>query len=142
MKNAELLRTELFYRPRPVTDADKSQQINNAKRSYNRAIEKSASIPSLRASAQYGLGLCEEELGNFDEARKIYEQITNTEEFVGTTAAHQAKQRLTEMDYYQTRLVFQPKPIAPEPILPEPTTVDSNTSELDIVLPELNSPNQ
>jgi tetratricopeptide (TPR) repeat protein len=142
IKNAELIRTELHYRSRAGDKAEEKRQINNAKKSYRQAIEKSASIPSLRASAQYGLGLCEEELGNFDEARKIYDEITNTEEFEGTTAAYQAKQRLEQMDNYLEPVAFQPRPLAPEPIIPEVTTPDIDIPGLDIVIKEVNSPNQ
>ncbi|MHC4842759.1 MAG: tetratricopeptide repeat protein, partial [Planctomycetota bacterium] len=136
IKNAELIRTELHYRSRVVDKAAEKRQINNAKKRYSQAIVKSASIPSLKASAQYGLGLCEEELGNFDEARKIYDEITNTEEFEGTTAAYQAKQRLEQMENYLEPVAFQPRPLAPEPIIPEVTTPDIDIPGLDIVVKE------
>jgi len=142
IKAGELFRTELLYRPRPVNAADRKQQINKAKRNYTRAIERSASIPALRASANYGLGLCEEELGNVDDAKKVYEKIINTEEFEGTTAAYQAKQRLAEMDHYQQRMVFQPQPTVPEPAVPETTTPDFISPELDIDFPPMSSPNE
>jgi predicted negative regulator of RcsB-dependent stress response len=141
IKNAEILRTELHYRPRAVTQAEKKRQINNAKKSYNKAIEKSVSIPSLRASAQYGLGLCEEELSNFTGAKKIYEDIVNNVEFEGTTGIAQAKLRLEEVDNYQQRLVFQPKPTAASPLVLEATSSNLTDSELRIDLAEVNSPN-
>jgi tetratricopeptide (TPR) repeat protein len=141
IKNAEILRTELHYRPRAVTQAEKRQQINNAKNSYNKAIEKSSSIPSLRASAQYGLGLCEEELSNFTEARKIYEDIINNTEFEGTTGITQAKLRLKEMDNYQQRLVFKSRPTVVPPLVPEATSSNLTDSGSVIDLSEVNSPN-
>jgi tetratricopeptide (TPR) repeat protein len=118
------------------------KQINNAKKNYNQAIEASASIPSLKAIAQYSLGLCEEELGNFDEARKIYEEVIKKEEYEGTAAAYQAKQRLGQMNNYLQPIAFQPRPTIFEPVGTEVITPDINTSEIDVFLSELNSPNQ
>ncbi|MHC4271923.1 MAG: tetratricopeptide repeat protein [Planctomycetota bacterium] len=141
IKNAEILRTELHYRPRAVTQAEKRRQINNAKNSYNKAIEKSASIPSLRASAQYGLGLCEEELSNFTEARKIYEDIINNTEFEGTTGTAQAKLRLKEMDNYQQRLVFKSRPTVAPPLVPEAASSNLTDPGPGINLSEVNTPN-
>jgi len=141
IKHADMLRTELHYRPRAVTQADIRQQINKAKRSYNQAIEKSKSIPSLRAVAQYGLGLCEEELSNFEEAKKIYENIINTVEFEGTTGVAQAKLRLEGIDNYQQRLVFQSRPAVSTSLVPQAAPLELNDSELDIDIPKVNSPN-
>jgi tetratricopeptide (TPR) repeat protein len=142
IKNAELIRTELHYRPRAISQEEKRQQINKAKKSYAQAIERSAFIPSLRANAQYGLGLCEEELGNFAEAKKIYEDIINAVEFEGTTGAVQAKLRLEEMDNYQQQIAFQPKPTIPEPMVPESTVSNLTIPQLNEDLAEVNSPNQ
>ncbi|MHC4264936.1 MAG: tetratricopeptide repeat protein [Planctomycetota bacterium] len=141
IKNAEIIRTELHYRPRAVTQAEIRKQINSAKKSYNQAIERSASIPTLRASAQYGLGLCEEELSNFAEAKKIYEDIINTVEYEGTIGAAQAKLRLKEMDNYQQLLVFQPRPTMVLPQVPEETVFNPIAPQLDIDFSEVNSPN-
>jgi len=142
LKAAELLRAELLYRPRPLSPADKRRQLNTARRHYNAAIELSESISSLKASARFGLGLCEEELGNFDKARTIYTEIINTEEFEGTTAAYQAKQRLTEMNHYQKRVVFQPRPEVPSPAVPEVTAPDIANPQLDIEFPPMNPSGQ
>jgi tetratricopeptide (TPR) repeat protein len=142
IKSAEILRSELHYRPRAITQAEKEKQINTAKRNYNQAILRSSSIPSLRSSAQYGLGLCEEELGNYAEAKKIYNEIINNVEFEGTTAVYQAEFRLGEMDNYQERVVFQTRPAIVEPIVPEVIPSNIATPELGIGVTEVNSPNQ
>ncbi len=113
IKQAELLRSELHYRTRPISEEEKTKQINNAKVIYAKAMEKSSSVSSLRAAAQFGLGLCEEELSAFKQARKMYQDILANEQFEGTAGAAQAKQRLEIMDGFQQKVVFRTKPTSP-----------------------------
>ncbi|GAI87402.1 unnamed protein product, partial [marine sediment metagenome] len=58
-------------------------------------------------TAKFGLGLCEEELGNFVEARQIYSDIAANSDFEATTAAAAAKRRLNTMAGYQQKVVFK-----------------------------------
>ena len=94
IKRAEALRTELHYRAGIVSKRDLTSQISRAKTSYTEALEKSSPNPSLTAAAKFGLGLCEEELGNFEKAGQIYRDIAANPDFEGTAAAVQAKHRL------------------------------------------------
>lgn len=110
IKRAEALRMELHYRFGSVSRQDLTAQINLAKDSYTKAIEKSSTNPSLMATAKLGLGLCEEELGNFEQAREIYSEIIVNADFEGTIAAAEAKQRLHTMADYQRKVVFKPAP--------------------------------
>ncbi len=128
IEQGQILRTELHYR-RKSPDADELQsQITQAQNAYKKALNILASKgedqaqklnPALVAEAKFGLGLCEEELGNFDEAKKIYTGITETAELKNTTAAAQAKLRLDTMDGYEEKIAFKP---APRP-LPETLTI-------------------
>ena len=121
IKQAEALRTELHYRPGTVSKQDLTAQINQAKVSYADAIEKSSFNPSLMAKAKFGLGLCEEELGNFDGAEQIYRDIAANPNFEGTVSAVQAKRRLDTMTDYKQKVVFKPSPKEPTPAeLPQP----------------------
>ena len=124
IKQAETLRTELHYRFGTVDEQDVTAQINRAKAGYNEAIERLAkadSNPSLTAAAKFGLGLCEEELGNFATAENIYRDITANADYEGTTAAAQAKHRLETMSDYQQKVAFKaaPKPAPTEPLHPQ-----------------------
>ncbi|MHC4632636.1 MAG: tetratricopeptide repeat protein [Planctomycetota bacterium] len=121
IKQAEALRTELHYRPGTVSKEDLTAQINQAKAGYADAIERSSFNPSLMAKAKFGLGLCEEELGNFAEAEQIYRNIVANPNFDGTVAAVQAKYRLDTMTDYKQKVVFKPSPKEPTPAaLPQP----------------------
>jgi hypothetical protein len=121
IKRAEALRTELHYRPGTVSKEDLAARINQAKADYAEAIERSSFNPSLMAKAKFGLGLCEEELGNFAEAEQIYRNIVANPNFEGTVAAVQAKYRLDTMADYKQKLVFKPSPKEPTPAeFPQP----------------------
>ena len=107
IKRAEALRTELHYRPETPSRQDITDQLNRAKTAYTEALEKATSNPPLTATAKFGLGLCEEEFGNFEEARKIYHEVATNPDLEGTVAAVQAKQRLETMDDYRQKPLFK-----------------------------------
>jgi len=115
------LRAELHYRLAEVSREELATQIGKAKESYQQAVDRKPSSPALAAAAQYGLGLCEEELGNFDQAAQIYRDVAQKAEYAGTTAQAEAAYRLTIMDDYKTAVVFQPAP--PKPAQPLTPTV-------------------
>ncbi len=141
IEQGQILRTELHYRLKSPDQNELKSQINQAKNAYKKTLnilapndeDKAKKLyPSLVAEAKFGLGLCEEELGNFDEAKKIYNEIAGSAELEITTAAAQAKLRLETMDGYEEKIAFKPAPrpvIKPEtipPLLLQPTTPDVN----------------
>ncbi len=120
LKHAEALRTELHYRSDPPTNEDLIRQISLARQSYAKAIEKAVNNPSLAGAAKLGLGLCAEELGNFDKAKEIYREIVNDPVFQGTVSVAQAKLRLETIEDYKKNIVFKPRPRPPKPPTIEP----------------------
>jgi len=152
IKRAEALRTELHYRAGPVTREEVATQINQAKDSYTEAFEKCPDTPTLAAMAKFGLGLCEEEFGNFEAAEQAYRDVCENPDFDGTVAAVQAKQRLGIMSDYKQKIVFKPAPKRPavETVLPTdvtpPIDVDFGfeAPEFDVPLPkpDITSPEQ
>ncbi len=140
IKQAETLRTELHYRLGSVSEQEAETQLNRAKDSYAKALEKLVGAepaadrcptnPSLTAAAKFGLGLCEEEFGNFKMAEQIYRDITTNPDLKGTVAAAQAKVRLETIGDYKQKLVFRPAPKTPVIELTEP--VDTNTSDVNL----------
>ncbi|MFA5553848.1 MAG: hypothetical protein WCZ89_03920 [Phycisphaerae bacterium] len=137
IKSAQALRTELHYHIGAVDTRTFSEQIIKAKGLYEQALEKVQDNPSLKARAMFGLGLCEEELGNFENARQIYTKIKQDPQFKGTVSLQAAEHRLLIMDHYKERLVFaaRPQPELPaidlEPFAPQ-IEFDANS-----VLPSL-----
>lgn len=156
IKQAEALRTELHYRPGTVSEQDVTAQINQAKAAYTEAKNRLrwASNPSLTAAAEFGLGLCEEEIANFEKAQQIYQIIAEKPDFEGTVAVAQAKHRLDTMADYKQKVIFKPAPTPP--VATKPTIqikpVDTNlpaevilpidvnqASQTSNVLPDVNS---
>ena len=122
IKRAEALRAGLHYRQITVSQSEVQTVISGAKDAYVRALEKASANPSLKAMAEFGLGLCEEELGNFNGARRIYRDIVANSDFEGTTTVAKAKQRLETMADYQQKIVFR---ASPKPQLPPSELFDT-----------------
>ena len=131
IKEAEILRAELHYRLAAVSKQDIAEQINRAKASYTEAVSKASSSPQLMAAAKLGLGLCAEELGNFDEARQIYQEIASNASFEGTISLVQAQQRLKYMPDYENEVVFKPEP-KKEPVATTQPTIQINPVDVNI----------
>ncbi len=120
IKRAESLRAAVHYRPESVSQADLLTAIDGAKIAYINAVSKAATNPSLMAMAKFGLGLCEEEIGNFGEAEQIYRDLIENSDFEGTTTVARAQWRLETMADYRKKIVFKPAPI-PKPPVPDMT---------------------
>jgi len=113
IKNAEIMRTELQLRFGSISQQDIATQIGKAKENYTKALDtylKRSPNTSLEALAKIGLGLCEEELGNPDGARKLYQEVATGVAFEGSVPAAAAKQRLLAMDSFTEKLVLKPMP--------------------------------
>lgn len=113
IKQAETLRTELHYRQESLSVQEASGQLNRAKAAYTKALDRCPDNPLLTSAAKFGIGLCEEELGNFEMAEQIYRDIASNPSFAGSIAAAQAKARLETMADYKQTVVFKP---APKPV--------------------------
>ena len=121
IKQAEALRGELHYGT--VEQSYVTEQINKAKASYTQAMEISSNNPSLAAGARFGLGLCEEELGNFEQARQIYRDIVAGAGYEGTVAVSQAQRRLKIMADHEQQIAFKPDP-NPKPTVTSQPQID------------------
>lgn len=109
IERAEVLRAELHYRLADVGREDLSKQTGQAQASYQQALERTPS-PALAATAHFGLGLCEEDLGDFDKAAETYREVAGKPEYAGTAAQAAAAYRLQVMDGYKSVVVFKPAP--------------------------------
>ncbi len=130
IKRAEALRTELHYRPGTVSQQDRTMQINQAEAAYTEAIRKSSANQPLIAAAEFGLGLCAEELGNFDKAKQIYQDIVSNSNLEGVVALAAAEHRLKTMDDYKQKVVFKPAP--PVASVPQSTTPVATQPKIQI----------
>ena len=118
IKRGEAIRAELHYTAGDVENDIIISQVALAKESYEKALEKADGNRTLAAMATYGLGLCEEELGDFAKASEIFTGITNNEGFKGTTFPTQAQYRLDIMADHEKQFTFIEAP-AEEVVIPE-----------------------
>ncbi|RKY05033.1 MAG: hypothetical protein DRP66_11010, partial [Planctomycetota bacterium] len=94
IKQGDAIRTDLHYRAQEV-DADViGNQIKNARKAYDKALILAQGNNTLVAMANFGLGMCAEEIGDYTKAGKIYNSIIANAEFAGTVLPRQAQDRL------------------------------------------------
>jgi predicted negative regulator of RcsB-dependent stress response len=121
IKSAEAMRASSHYSATPVEAESEVKDIRSAQESCVKAISLIKDNPSLLASAKLQLGLCQEGLGEFEAAKKTYNEIVNTPGFKGDVAVAQAGSRLAVMDDFVSPAQLAPAP-APKPasIAPAP----------------------
>ena len=117
IKGADSIRSELHYSRESISKEYLNEKIGQAKTIYTQAIDKNPSNHTIGALATFGLGLCSEEIGDFNDARKVYQGIVEDDNFKGTVVANKAKLRLATMDDYEQPIEFKP---APPPVVVEP----------------------
>lgn len=140
IKFADAQRIELHYRMGSVDNQTVSSQIAKAKTAYEEAVEKASDNPSLRAMATFGLGLCEEELKNFDKAKEIYQQIVADPAFGPTITAASARHRLKIMDDYKQLVAFKAPEAMPVPVTgPDVFLPIFDVNSLEIIPAAVNS---
>jgi tetratricopeptide (TPR) repeat protein len=105
-KRAESLRTELHYRPESLESGATKAQINQAVKSYEQALAKNQENAAMRAMAEFGLGLCAEELGDLARAKSIYRGIVANPDYQGMVFVPQAQERLETMQQYSGNIYF------------------------------------
>lgn len=125
VKAADMLRSELTLKNSATEKAVVENQIASAMGLYNNAAKKADGNKVIVAMAKYGLGLCHEQLGQFDEAGRVYAGIVADENFAATASAGQAKARLNAMADYQGKVEFLPAPKVEEVVetVSEPSAV-------------------
>jgi tetratricopeptide (TPR) repeat protein len=140
IKRGEALRTELHLRYGAVSDDEARAQIERARASYLQAINRNPANATVRGMAKFGLGLCEEELGNFQEAQRLYNEIAADSSLQDTVPAVQAQWRLEQMAEYEKPVVFARAPMPPPPpVPPQPqlTLPEANQADANLAVPSL-----
>jgi tetratricopeptide (TPR) repeat protein len=133
IKAGNTLRAELHYKPLVPEKPVIKYQVNQATQHYLEAIKLAGNDNNIIAIAKLGLGLCQEELGNFEEAKRIYSEIASDEKFNVSPAQTTANNRLNTMANYTKAVTFLPAP--PKPIQ---GTTEGIGFDTDTVLESLN----
>lgn len=114
IKAADLLRADLMFKAVQPEKPIIENQMKKASEYYNTAIKFAGDNKNLVAMAKLGLGLCQEDMGNFDEAAKIYSEITSDSQYKASGAFYEANLRLNTMADYKTPVAFAPAPLKPQ----------------------------
>ena len=125
IKQADTLRAALHYRTVMVGRDEIVQAANKANELYRKALEQTADLPNgkeLAAMARLGMALCAEELGQYDTATDIYEQIAEDTVLAGTVFPTRARIRLGALADFQGTYTFPDAPPEPEAASPAPGT--------------------
>ncbi|MBN1506287.1 MAG: tetratricopeptide repeat protein [Sedimentisphaerales bacterium] len=141
IERGDTLRSELHYRSSEVGRDDLARQIGQAQASYEQALKEAEGIPALAATAQLGLGLCEEELGNTDKAKELYRTVAENAAYDGTAAKAAAANRLKTMDDYQGIVVFKPAPPPQTQASAPSVQITPGTTGSPVVIPVPMNPN-
>ncbi len=123
IKRGEAFRTDLHYKGEELEKEVVASHIKQARAAYKKALTAAKGNKTLTAMANFGLGLCAEEVGQYDKAAEIYKKIAANADFAGTVYPPRAEYRLAIMGDHSDKFIFAK---APEP-----------AETLDIDFPEL-----
>ncbi len=106
VKAADALRADMHYRPEIPPQDVLEEQVNKAKNLYEQALQKAPENAQLAAMANLGIGLSLEELGQFGQAKDVYQKIVSDEKYAGIAAAWQARLRMATLDDNKQQVYF------------------------------------
>jgi len=112
IKRGEAFRTDLHYKSEAVEKEVIANHIKQARSAYEKATAAAKGNNTLVAMAKFGLGLCAEEVGEYDKATEIYESIAANADFAGTVFPVRAEHRIAIMGDHSDKFIFAK---APEP---------------------------
>lgn len=112
IKAAQAIRTELQLRQEDVSAETVDTQIAKARQAYENAYE-TAQTSQVKGLAQLGLGLCAEEVGQAEQAGKIYQDMLADEQYKATVIGAMAQNRLEALKEKTDNIYFAPAPEQP-----------------------------
>jgi tetratricopeptide (TPR) repeat protein len=123
IKRGQAFRMDLHYKGEEVEKEVVASHIKQARAAYKKAITAAKDHKTLTAMATFGLGLCAEEVGEYDKAAEIYKKIAANADFAGTVYPPRAEHRIAIMGDHTDKFIFAK---APEPA----NTIDADFPEL------------
>lgn len=121
IKRGEALRAELHYQPGQISADVVLAQMEKSRKAYQQALKRAKGSTTLTAMAKFGLGLCAEELGEFDKAQEIYNELVSEADFAATIFPPQAQLRLKTMQDNKDKFIFVKTPAQ---VAPAATEID------------------
>ena len=106
IKQAETLRADLHYRAQEAPQDIVKYQIGQAEKIYRKAIDLAGENMTIEVMAKFGTGLCAEELGNFDGALRIYQEIAANARYKASPYPARAKLRAAAIEDNRGKVFF------------------------------------
>jgi len=127
MQQADLKRSELYYSHRLLSDQDRENICRASESLYNQILSEYPNHALAVGMAKLGLALVAEDRGDWEKAKKTYEEILVGKDgkLAGTTFPLLAQRRLRLIDEIAISIEFPY--IEPVPETPEITAADKET---------------
>lgn len=139
IKQGDALRTDLHYRAEEVDVDVIGNQVTKARAAYTEALRLAEGNNTLVAMANFGLGMCAEEIRDYIQAEKTYNSIIANTDFAGTVLPRQAQDRLDNLEDNKMRFVFVAA-VAPKPEVVKPEDIKIESPKPKPVLPDAPRP--
>ncbi|MFC1782426.1 tol-pal system YbgF family protein [Planctomycetota bacterium] len=116
LQQAEVIRSTLFFSDQDLSLNQKQQLFTQVTDIYNRILQQYPEENWVVGIAQMGLALVAEEMGQWDQAQQIYDEIIADTDgiFAGSVFPHQAQRRLDLREDISSLIEFPLTPPLPE----------------------------
>ncbi len=136
MQQAEALRSKLFFADSEISTSEKENLCSKAEELYKKIKKQFPGQPQAVGTAKFGLALVAEERGQWEEARKLYQEISQDNKLEGTAFPLMASKRLGVLDDFKQPVTFAPAPKPDPSVTPETGSLGSVTDPCDNASPE------
>jgi len=128
LQQAQNLRSQLLYSDKAMSEQEQLDLNRRTEIIYQRVISECPKQAVVAATARFGLALLAEDRGKWDQAKQMYETITDDKEgqLAGTTLPFHAQKRLNLLDGINQPIVFPEAPL--ETITETPTEAPAKDS--------------
>ncbi len=117
IKQGDALRMDLLFGSGAVEEDVVISQLDIAKKAYRKALDRAPKGSVAEAAAKLGLGLCAEDLGEFEEAKQLYREITSNESYAASVYPVEAQNRLDNLEDYSLEVQFAAAAVLPADIM-------------------------
>lgn len=139
LKRAEALRSALHYSSDDTEKDIAAGEIEKARASYNKALAVAGRDVNLAAKAEFGLGLCAEEVADYATSEEIYNKIIANDAYQATIYPTQAQERLEKFEENKQKFVFADVPevgqtMQGEPVMGSIEVVDPAVATKEVII--------
>ncbi|MCK5271431.1 MAG: hypothetical protein KAJ52_02595 [Sedimentisphaerales bacterium] len=132
LQQAQNLRSQLLYSDKAMSEQEQLDLNRRTEIIYQRVISECPKQAVVAATARFGLALLAEDRGQWDQAKQIYETITDDKEgqLAGTTLPFHAQKRLNLLDGINQPIVFPEAPL--ETVTETPAEMPTEAAQVEV----------